>query len=95
MRSYPHECVRCGYCCLTTYCPIARHLFDETEYSCPLLSFDDDVASCQLAGFIVPIGDGCCIKARCFHGDEIYDFAALPKQTKRDLAQRLRAGRGE
>jgi hypothetical protein len=90
--SYPHKCVRCGYCCLTELCPIASHLYGVID-RCPMLIFDGDIARCGLAG-IVPIGDGCCMSARCFHGDEVWDFAALPKQTKRDLAQRLLAEKG-
>jgi len=89
---YPHKCVRCGYCCLSTPCPIIKKLVPDID-RCFMLTFKDDVATCGLAG-IVPVDDGCCIKARAFHGDEIWDFAALPKQTKRDLAQRLLAERG-
>jgi len=53
-----------------------------------MLSFKNEVSTCGLA-FIVPIGDGCCIKARCFHGDEIYKFSGLPGSVKRSLAQDL------
>jgi len=69
-------------------------LLAQETISCPMLTFTEDIAKCGLAGFIVPIGDGCCIKARAFHGDEVYDFAALPKQAKRDLAQKFLSERG-
>ncbi len=91
---FPHKCVRCGYCCIADPCPIIRHMAPGIE-QCHMLTFTGDIASCGLAGFIVPINDGCCIKARCFHGDEIYEFAALPMETKRGLAQKLLNERSE
>lgn len=91
--NYPHKCVRCGYCCLSAPCPIIRKLAPGVDI-CFMLTFKNEKASCGLAG-IVPIGDGCCISARCFHGDEVYDFVALPKQTKRDLAQKLLSEGGQ
>jgi hypothetical protein len=39
---------------------------------------------------IIGGGAGCCIKARAVKGDKVYDFASLPVDLKKDLAQALR-----
>ena len=93
--NFPHKCVRCGYCCLVEPCPIIRTLDPEVEKTgCGFLSFDGETASCGLAvAGIVPIGDGCCMSARCFKNGKIYDFAELPDFMKRSLAQNLRKER--
>ena len=88
MTSYSFDCARCGYCCLVEPCPVIKHLDPGIEM-CPQLQFTDDMARCALAGLIVPVGDGCCISARCFKDGKVYDFAALPANWKRALAQKL------
>jgi hypothetical protein len=68
------------------------HLFKDLKGTCPLLKFDGQIASCIMAGLLVPIGDGCCIKARAFKDGEVYDYASLPRQHKYFAAQKLRKG---
>jgi len=64
-------------CCLAEPCPSAR------QHPCHHLRFDGDRARCKLARKgKVPIGDGCCIKARAFRKGVEYDFASLPKSLK-------------
>jgi len=84
--NYPHKCVRCGFCCLSTTCIAgqAYHGIGELD-RCPSLRFNrQGRAKCSLVKRgLVPVGDGCCIKARAYrHGVE-YDFAALPAKLKR------------
>ncbi len=86
---YPHKCVRCGYCCTFEPCPVIKKVMPGVK-KCPVFELGDNGQSvCRLANFLVPIGDGCCIKARCFRGDTVYDFAALPGEVKRALAINL------
>jgi hypothetical protein len=93
MTTYPNPCCRCGYCCLTTTCPIGLTIFGTDRGICPGLSFNKEgTSTCKLAG-IVPIGDGCCIKARAFADGLQYDFASLPPNTKQSLAQILKIQR--
>ena len=83
---YENECSRCGFCCLVSTCPAGMffHRIGEAE-ACPSLSFGDDgVANCALAkAGLVPIGDGCCIKARAYKDGVEYNFADLPTNLKR------------
>ena len=85
---YPNKCCRCGFCCLHEQCPISLQIHGRAEI-CPALLFDGDVAVCLLAG-LVPIGDGCCIKARAFKDGVQYDFASLPAEVKIREAQKLK-----
>jgi hypothetical protein len=63
----------------------------EKKDRCPGLSFNKKgIASCALAG-IVPINDGCCIKARCFKDYVEYDFASLPKEMKYKIVKSIMA----
>ena len=93
---FPYKCCRCGFCCLSTICPIGEKLYGlGTNGICRGLSFDGDNKS-YCAGVkynIMPIGDGCCIKARAFKDGVQYDFAALPEEVKIREAQRLRRSR--
>jgi len=93
---YPYKCTRCGYCCLSTPCPIIKFLIPDVE-QCPFFDLDrEGVAYCHLVYLgVVPKGDGCCIKARCFRGNDVYDFAALPPEIKRDLALNLKRRNNE
>lgn len=75
---FPHKCVRCGFCCLVKPCPMIRKGIKE----CPHLTFHGDEAECGLAPTIVPVGDGCCIKAKAYRRGVAYDFAAMPKWKK-------------
>jgi hypothetical protein len=90
---FPNPCCRCGYCCISTICPVAKYL--GAEYPCPYLSFEGDISTCRLVvdGFneiFMGVGKGCCIKARCFKDGVEYDFASLPAEIKWKLAQSLR-----
>ena len=85
---YPNECCRCGYCCLYVTCPIGQVMYGDGR-PCPALSFENNTASCELAG-IVPVGDGCCIKARAYKDGKEYDFDSLPPSLKMLTAQSLR-----
>lgn len=78
---FPFECCRCGMCCIAVQCPISFAKYGKQSI-CPALSFDNGIASCRHAGVLVPIGDGCCIKARAYKNGIEYDFASLPKKLK-------------
>ena len=105
-QEYPNECARCGFCCLSEVCPIGQHFLRlvSNQGRCPVLIFDEnDVAVCKLAELSLSIGcpqdqvfaafgfgSGCCIKARCFQGGAVYDFAGLPTEVKRRVVQNIR-----
>jgi len=87
---YPIPCCRCGFCCLSEACPVARVVYSiEKSDKCPALSFEGDQATCVLA-MMVPTGDGCCIKARAYKDGVKYDFASLPVALKQAAARTLR-----
>lgn len=90
---FPYTCCRCGFCCLHEMCPVGMAVFGECEW-CPALSFNGDVAICDLAGFLVPVGEGCCIKARAFKDGKQYDFAAVSPKMKIGAAQDLLKRKG-
>ena len=91
--NFPNECCRCGFCCLAETCPIGQTVYkiDQTM-PCPGLSFDSQgKATCELAiRGLVPVGDGCCIKARAFKDGVQYDFASLCKETKHAVVESMR-----
>ena len=92
---FPHRCVRCGACCLMETCPAGQMFWHiPKDRGCPSLYFSGDEALCGLVEFgKVPVGDGCCLKARVYaHGVE-YDFASLPKDMKILASRGLREGR--
>ena len=87
---FPHPCARCGFCCLASVCIAGQHVYGlfEKGTRCPGLSFHNGIATCKLVALnLVPIGDGCCIKARAFKNNVEYDFAALPAETKRQIVR--------
>ena len=94
---YPYKCSRCGACCLFETCPAGILVFKvRKEDRCPGLSFmgeDEKMAFCSvsygLTG-LVPIGDGCCIKARAYKNGVEYDFAALSPESKVKAVQQIR-----
>lgn len=88
MEEFPNPCCRCGFCCLSTMCPIGEALYGKQKW-CPALSFDGFVATCAIADYLVPIGDGCCIKARAYKDGKEYDFASLPPELKRRAVRDL------
>jgi len=88
---FTHECTQCGACCLFEICVMAKAYYGDQERSiCPGLSFDGDIATCHIAPGVVPIGDGCCIKARAYKDGVEYDFAALPPELKIKAVQQIR-----
>lgn len=91
---FPHECCQCGFCCISSTCPVGQLVFSIQKYDpCPALKFRDDVAICQLALHdpeTIGVGAGCCIKARAYAGGVEHDFASLPFNIKIQLAQRSR-----
>jgi len=91
MVKYPNKCHRCGICCLMIQCPISVAI-NGKQSLCSELSFNENTAICALAVKLVPINDGCCIKARAFRHGEQFDFASLPKELKINAAQSLRRG---
>lgn len=85
---FPYVCCRCGFCCITTTCAVGRGIYGVIDAQCPALVFDGVEASCLLvAEGLVPVGDGCCINARCYKDGKVYDFAGLPKEVKVGVAQ--------
>jgi hypothetical protein len=93
MEKYPHECSRCGMCCLIETCPICKGVHKTVNGVCPELSFSFDIASCNLVKTVgkdtLGIGQGCCISAKIFAKGKEYDFASLPPALK-TLAVRQR-----
>jgi hypothetical protein len=82
---YPNPCCRCGLCCLAETCIVARANFNiQKNDPCPALSFNaDGIATCGLVAYnLVPIGDGCCIKARAYKDGIEYNFSDLPSELK-------------
>ena len=88
---YEHECCRCGACCLFETCPVGRaHYRIKKKGICPALSFSSDgVASCKLAGALVPVGDGCCISARIFKDGKEIQFASLHPLLKKEIVKNI------
>ena len=86
---YLYKCCRCGFCCLNSLCPIAVMKYGRNHKVCPALKFKGEIAICKLAG-IVPVGDGCCIKARAYKNGIEYDFASLPPAIKIKASQELK-----
>lgn len=87
---YPYPCCRCGFCCLSETCLVGMKVYGIGKSDkCSALSFEDNTATCLLV-MSVPIGDGCCIKARAFKDGKEYDFAALPVAFKLGAARSKR-----
>jgi hypothetical protein len=87
---YPNPCVRCGFCCLASVCIAGQHIYGlfEKGTRCPALSFHNVIAICKPVKFnLVPVGEGCCLKASAFRNGVEYDFAALPAETKREIVR--------
>ena len=96
VNKYPHPCIRCGLCCAVETCPSGQAYYGiSKDDPCPSFTFNSEgKANCALADLnLVPIGDGCCMLARCLCGDVEVDFAGLPEKVKMDVAQRMREGR--
>lgn len=89
-EKYPNPCCRCGFCCLIEQCPASIILHNEVDGICPSLFFDGNEATCRIAGEFVPVGDGCCISARCYKSGIKFDFSSLPNEIKIDVAQKLK-----
>ena len=89
---FPNECCRCGVCCLAETCIIGQHYYKVKKFDiCPGLKFEDQMSSCRIS-HLVPLGDGCCLKARAFRHGVQYDFASLPDRLKREAAMQKRKG---
>lgn len=89
---YPNKCCRCGLCCLAETCPVGQATFNIAKNDhCPALSFEiDGTATCKLVAYnLVPIGDGCCIKARAYKDGVEYNFADLPSELKRRAVKEM------
>ena len=83
-KKFPHKCCQCGMCCLSMTCEIGQLIFDiRRDELCHALVFEGDVAVCKLAPYAVPVGDGCCIRARAYRDGVKYDFASLPPDKKK------------
>jgi len=88
-KKYPNECVRCGFCCMWELCPVAKLLNPFSSPPCLFMSFNGEVATCELAGDIVPIGDGCCILAKAYKDGVQIDFASMPPNMKKMAVKQL------
>lgn len=92
-RVFQYDCCRCGMCCLTVTCTIGQAFYRvDSATQCPGLQFrGKGVACCSLVALrLVPIGDGCCIKARAYRDGVEYDFASLPVELKRKAVEQVR-----
>jgi len=84
---------------MTRLCPAAKALgYNATP--CPLLLWEDELATCSLVASVdhpnelLGIGAGCCITAVAVNHTGVgVNFAALPPALKRQLAQRAALGR--
>lgn len=90
MSKYPTTCCRCGFCCINEPCPISKEM-GMANGGCQALDYDGVEATCKLATTratkaILGIGQGCCMKARCYKDGIEYDFASLPPHIKRRVA---------
>lgn len=104
MIKYETPCCRCGFCCISESCPLAIEFYGISKKTmCPSLYFDGDNAICNMfvgllsngipkddAEFAFGIGAGCCIKARAFKGDEIFNFSSLEETVKKAIVRILR-----
>jgi hypothetical protein len=81
---YPNKCCRCGFCCFAETCPAGQKYYGIGKHDrCKGLFFFGYRSFCALVSLgLVPIGDGCCISARCFKDGKTYNYADLPKETK-------------
>ena len=72
------------------------HYGVEKRGKCPALSFDSyQIAECELAYYnLIPIGDGCCMKARVYKQNIEYQFAGLVEPWKRGIVQSVLKMRG-
>jgi hypothetical protein len=86
---YPNKCCQCGMCCLSETCPIGQTIHQIAKTApCPSLYFFNDIAYCALAERgLVPVGDGCCIKARAYKDGVEFDYASLPDDLKHRAVQ--------
>lgn len=90
--NYPNTCCRCGFCCINEPCPISKEMgMGSTGKICQALDYDGTKATCKLATTratkaILGIGQGCCMKARCYKNGIEYDFASLLPFMKRKVA---------
>ena len=95
---FPNKCCRCGFCCLNETCPVGQSIYQVGKYeSCPGLSFDGDMAICELMEnssepFKMSMGEGagCCIKARAYKNGVEFDFASLSPEIKRIVVKEKR-----
>jgi len=73
---------------------MAHHGIGKFE-PCPSLEFDDKgIAKCNLVEpGLVPVGDGCCIKARAYKDGKEFDFAGLRPAMKSRAVADLRRSR--
>lgn len=87
---FPNVCCRCGFCCLHETCPIGMYFYKISKDTvCLGLSFTGNIANCALLS-VIPIGDGCCIKARVYKDRIEFDFSALPVELKTNCSKSLR-----
>ena len=90
-KSFPDECCQCGMCCLSMTCEIGQRVFNIPEDElCHALVFENNMAVCRLAPYAVPVGDGCCIKARIYIEGVEYPFASLSIPLKKMAASQVR-----
>lgn len=90
-KEFPNECCRCGMCCLCMTCEAGQAVFGiNRDELCHALVFKGDETTCRLAPYLVPVGDGCCIKARAYKDGMKFDFASLPVELKKKAAQSAR-----
>lgn len=91
---YPNKCIRCGFCCLNEPCPVAKILMQNTDNptgKCPYLSYTGALAFCGLVeSGLIPVGDGCCIKARAIRKGNVYDFASMSRALKLKAVEQIR-----
>jgi len=73
-------------------CPAGQRFWHiPKDRGCPSLFFSEETAFCGLVEFgLVPVGDGCCLKARLCKAGVEYVFASLPPVLKHNVAESLK-----
>jgi len=87
---FPNKCCRCGMCCLSEVCSIGQEHYRVEKYSkCPGLLFNGSIATCNIVD-VIPIGDGCCIKAKAYKDGIEFNVADLPVIMKFGIVQDIK-----
>lgn len=102
-KEFPDKCVRCGFCCLSTACPLAIEYIPGAEENkpCPALEFErNGIAKCGLyakldkslrgaIGNVLGFGKGCCTAAMMLNTStgKTVNFSSMKKGQKQAIVR--------